>query len=178
MRLLVEEEGKATSQASRGFKLEFEATPLPFLSVYGGKVTTYRLLAEKAVNRLVSVLPDARPAWTKTARLPGGDFDSLDSLSAEITSRYAWLSTDLINRWCGTYGTLIYQIIDKASKLTDLGTCFGHGLYQKEVDYLCEQEWAQTTEDILWRRTKLGLLFSDGERESLGNYVGQLVAGD
>ena len=173
VRPLVEEAGKAMSQVSRGFKLEFEATPLPFLSVYGGKVTTYRLLAEKTLNKLARCFPKENQPWTKTAPLPGGDFDSRESLAQDITARYAWLGTELRDRWCGTYGTLVYKVLDKASELSDLGICFGHGLYQREVDYLCEQEWAQTAEDILWRRSKLGLLFGDTERELLENYMRQ-----
>jgi glycerol-3-phosphate dehydrogenase len=93
VRPLVEEAGKAMSQVSDGFKLEFEPTSLPFLSAYGGKVTTYRLLAKKALNKLTQYFPKANQPWPKTVLLPGGDFDSREFLAQEITARYAWFGT-------------------------------------------------------------------------------------
>lgn len=173
VRPLMEEEGIDASKVSRDFHLELDSTPHPLLSVYGGKVTTYRVLAETAVNQLVDSLEKESAAWTKNAALPGGDFDSHEALREQLTSRYGWLESDLINRWLYSYGTLSFNIVGSASSMTELGVKFGHDLYQKEVDYLCSEEWAKSADDILWRRSKLGYFFSEKEREALDAYVKQ-----
>lgn len=173
VRPLMEEEGKAASKVSRDYHLEFEKEPYPILSVYGGKVTTYRLLAEAAVNKLGDVLKNLPGAWTKNATLPGGDFDVHEHLFKDLATRYSWLGPDLIRRWQYSYGSLSFDIIGSASSLGEMGVRFGHNLYQKEVDYLCREEWARTADDILWRRSKLGYFFSKKEINSLDNYIRQ-----
>lgn len=173
IRPLIDEAGKDSTRVSRDFRLELDLEPHPLLSVYGGKVTTYRVLAEQVLDRLVPFFPQMRAPWTKQARLPGGDFDIPENLFREIASRYLWLPPDLITRWQNSYGTLIFDILGNATRMSDLGTRFGYNLYQKEVDYLCTHEWARTVDDILWRRTKLGLHFSEKERSSLVNYIKQ-----
>ena len=90
-----------------------------------------------------------------------------------MVSKYAWLGPDLINRWLNSYGTLSSDVLGDASGIGDLGVKFGHNLYQREVDYLCTEEWAKSADDILWRRSKLGLKFSRAERDSLANYIDQ-----
>ena len=153
--------------------MELESDPHPILSVYGGKVTTYRVLAEDVLSKLEAALPAMGPKWTKSATLPGGDFDLPEHLFQKMVSKYAWLGPDLINRWLNSYGTLSFDILGDASGMGDLGVKFGHNLYQKEVDYLCSEEWAKSADDILWRRSKLGLKFSRAERDSLANYIEQ-----
>ena len=173
VRPLIDDEEVNASKVSRDYNLDLESDPHPILSVYGGKVTTYRVLAEDVLSRLKGVFPSMGPAWTKGASLPGGDFDLPEHLFQEIVSKYAWLGPDLINRWLSSYGTLSFDILGDAAGVGDLGVKFGHNLYQKEVDYLCSKEWAKSADDILWRRSKLGLRFSRAERDSLANYIEQ-----
>ncbi len=173
VRPLIDEEEVNVSKVSRDYNLELETEPHPLLSVYGGKVTTYRLLAEEVMDKLKPSLPGIGPAWTAGATLPGGDFDLPEHLFQKLVSKYAWLGPDLINRWLNSYGTLSFDILGDASGIGDLGVKFGHNLYQKEVDYLCREEWSRSAEDILWRRSKLGLKFSRAERDSLSNYIEQ-----
>jgi glycerol-3-phosphate dehydrogenase len=173
VRPLIDDEEVNASKVSRDYNLELESDPHPILSVYGGKVTTYRVLAEDVLSRLKDVLPAMGPAWTKDATLPGGDFDLPEHLFQKMVSKNAWLGPDLINRWLNSYGTLSSDVLGDASGIGDLGVKFGHNLYQREVDYLCTEEWAKSADDILWRRSKLGLKFSRAERDSLANYIDQ-----
>lgn len=173
VRPLIDNKEVDASKVSRGYNLVLETDPHPILSVYGGKVTTYRVLAEDVLRKLKKIFPDMGPAWTRSASLPGGDFDLPEHLFQEVVSKYAWLGPDLINRWLNSYGTLSFDILGDASGIGDLGVKFGHNLYQKEVDYLCSKEWAKSADDILWRRSKLGLKFSREERDSLANYIEQ-----
>jgi glycerol-3-phosphate dehydrogenase len=96
-----------------------------------------------------------------------------ENLFQDLASQYSWLRPDIIRRWQCSYGTLAFKILKNTRSMGDMGVCFGANLYQREVDYLCEHEWAHTAEDILWRRTKLGYQFSDREVESLSNYLSQ-----
>ncbi|GJM11923.1 MAG: glycerol-3-phosphate dehydrogenase [Pseudohongiella sp.] len=173
VRPLIDDEEADASKVSRDYNLELESEPHPLLSVYGGKVTTYRVLAEDVLRKLMDTFPEMGPKWTAKATLPGGDFDLPEHLFQKIVSRHAWLGPDLINRWLSSYGTLSFDIIGDASGIGDLGVRFGQNLYQREVDYLCEKEWAKSADDILWRRSKLGLKFSRAERDSLANYIEQ-----
>ncbi|MCH7816471.1 MAG: glycerol-3-phosphate dehydrogenase [Proteobacteria bacterium] len=173
VRPLVDDPAKDSSRVSRDYRLELDTTEHPFLSVYGGKVTTYRVLAEQVVNQLAQFFPGIMAPWTRQARLPGGDFEVPESLFQQIATRYAWLGPDLITRWQRSYGTLSFDILGDATGLGDLGIKFGHNLYQREVDYLCAHEWAKTADDILWRRSKLGYHFSKKDRASLSNYIAQ-----
>ena len=175
VRPLIDQSGKSASSVSRDYRLELSTDPLPLLSVYGGKVTTYRILAEQAVTQLGKYFPRMRNSVTKKEHLPGGDFDIPENLFQKLASQYAWLGPDLINRWLACYGTLSFEILGKARGLGDLGVKFGANLYQREVDYLCAKEWACSADDILWRRTKLGYYLNEKEKQSLSNYINQSV---
>ncbi len=173
VRPLIDSGEKSATAVSRDYELRLEHSPQPFLSVYGGKLTTYRVLAEAALNQLGRFYPHLKPAWTRRAKLPGGDFDMPENLFKDIATRYAWLGPDLITRWQHNYGTLAFDILGDAKSMEDLGVNFGHGLYKLEVDYLRRHEWAHTAEDVLWRRTKLGYRFNKKETHSLSNYMEQ-----
>lgn len=162
-----------SSKVSRDYQLVYSRSPAPLLSVYGGKVTTYRELAEQAINQMGQFIGRIPGGWTRRAKLPGGDFELEENLFQEMASKYGWLGPDIIARWMKTYGTLGFEIVSNLRSMGDLGVCFGANLYQKEVDYLRRHEWAMTAEDILWRRTKLGYQFSDKEVQSLRNYLQQ-----
>jgi len=171
IRPLVGEEGQAASKVSRDYRLEFENTRLPLLSVYGGKVTTYRVLAQDTVDQLRKYFPKMGHHWTKEAVLPGGDFQTKKQLIDDLNEKHPWLGQELVQRWVHSYGSLSYAIIGSAARIEDLGMHFGNGLYQLEVDYLCQQEWAASADDILWRRSKLGLVFNASDSEKLQAYL-------
>jgi glycerol-3-phosphate dehydrogenase len=144
---------------TRDYALELERRPAPLLSVFGGKITTYRKLAESAVNMLAPLLGARGRPWTATAKLPGGDLPrgTLAVFLRMVERRYPWLSPRLHLRYAHAYGTRIERVLGDAGSLADLGAELLPGLYEREVCYLCREEFAQTAEDILWRRTKLGL---------------------
>ena len=153
--------GKAQS-ASRDYSLELDhpTGAAPLLSVFGGKLTTYRRLSEQAMDKLHTAFPDKGKSWTTKAPLPGGDIGrSFDAFAEDVARRFAFLPAPLIGRYARAYGTRIDALLDGVSGLADLGRDFGAGLFAREVDYLAANEWAAAAEDILWRRTKLGLRF-------------------
>ena len=147
------------------------------LSVYGGKITTFRRLAEEAVNMILYEQGTAedRPAWTAGDILPGGDIgDSLASFTQEVIEAYPFLPEEMAARLASHYGTRIHMMLNKAQSLTDLGMHFGGDLYQREVDFLCEYEWAKTPDDILFRRTRIGMEHNETSlREALAQYLNE-----
>ena len=173
VRPLCEDESSSAQAVTRDYTIELddEFDNAPLLSVFGGKLTTYRKLGEAAVEHLAPYFPAIQSGWTKNAILPGGDFRSRESLHLELIHKYHWLEDSLASRWVRSYGTSAYQLLQDKSSMEQLGKHFGHGLYQAEVDYLTEHEWAISAEDILWRRTKLGLEFSQAEAEELDHYL-------
>ncbi|MBT1066026.1 glycerol-3-phosphate dehydrogenase [Bowmanella sp. Y26] len=173
VRPLLDDHQDSAGKVTRDYRFELseEDSDAPLLTVFGGKITTYRRLAQAAVNKLATYFPEMGRPWTASAALPGGDFVHLDSLIKELTGTWSWLDTKVLGRYAKQYGTLTNALLAGCQSMMDLGQHFGQGLYQKEVDYLCEQEWALSTEDILWRRTKLGLHFSSAQREYLADYL-------
>lgn len=171
VRPLLGGEDENASKVSRDYTLELDTSKAPVLTVYGGKITTYRRLAETAMERLQELFPKMTGKWTAGARLPGGDFPSQTELSRDLQMRHSWLSDSLRERWIGSYGTLVYRLLEGIHSLADLGEHFGHGLYAREVDYLVREEWATEVDDVLWRRSKLGLYFSAEQRRRLAVYL-------
>ncbi len=135
------------------FELDREGPPI--LSVFGGKITTYRKLAEHALERLGA----PGRAWTATSPLPGGDIANGDfaGFVEQMGQSYDWLPAPLLQRLCRAYGTRITTLIGDAASLAEMGEHFGGGLYACEVAYLREHEFARSAQDVLWRRSKLGL---------------------
>jgi glycerol-3-phosphate dehydrogenase len=146
----------------------------PLLTVYGGKITTYRRLAQAALAKLAPVFGN-RPDWTAAASLPGGDFpvDGFETLIAETRKTWPFLSADHARRLVRAYGTRVGRILGTAKTRADLGPRLGADLTAAEVRYLMAQEWALTAEDVLWRRSKLGLLLSDDERARLAQFMAE-----
>jgi glycerol-3-phosphate dehydrogenase len=144
----------------------------PLLTVYGGKITTYRRLAEAALAKIGHFFA-MRPAWTAQAPLPGGNFNPKDlpRMITETGRRWPFLSENHGRRLVLAYGTRVDRIIGAARTADDLGMRFGADLTAAEVRYLMQQEWAETADDILWRRSKLGLRVSREEREVLSRYM-------
>ena len=177
VRPLIDDGSGKPEAATRGYRLELSepAAGAPLLSVYGGKITTSRHLAQEAVDLLVPRLAQlSGPAWTRTAPLPGGDFaiDGLDALKAGLAVDYGFLGTDDIDRIARAYGTRARVWLGEAPGWQALGRDFGGGLTGAEVDYLRAQEWAVSAEDILWRRSKLGLRLSKDQQAGLAEYLG------
>ena len=173
VRPLLDDHSADAQAVTRDYKLILnnDDNQAALLSVFGGKITTYRKLAENAVDKLALFYPHMTEAWTKSAPLPGGDFSEKATLITQLQVKYNWLPELLLNRLVRSYGTLTNALLGNCSALADLGCHFGHGLYAQEVDYLINNEWAKTSDDILWRRTKLGLCFRKAQVTALDNYL-------
>ncbi|WP_262689732.1 glycerol-3-phosphate dehydrogenase [Kordiimonas aestuarii] len=175
VRPLYDDGEKNASKLTRDYVLDLEAdekTP-PLLSIYGGKVTTYRRLAEDVLEKLSPFIPHGHRPWTHGAVLPGGDIEAgdFDAFYTNIQARNDWLSPALLRRLCLAYGTRVAHLLEGVEGTKDLGIHFGAGLYEREVTYLMAHEWAQTAEDILWRRSKLGLCLTATEQHTLSNWM-------
>jgi glycerol-3-phosphate dehydrogenase len=156
------------------FDLDAENGAAPLLSVFGGKITTYRKLAEHALERLQRVMQFERGAWTDRAPLPGGDMPAadFDRFLADFTGRHSWLPDGLARRYARAYGTRVDTLLGPARGPSDLGEHLGGGLYEAEVEYLVTNEWAMSDEDVLWRRSKLGLHVSGETAARLRAWLG------
>lgn len=141
------------------FDLEAPEDSAPVLTIFGGKITTYRQLAEHALRELLPALGREAKPWTANATLPGGDFPDgdFDAFLAGLQAAYPFLPAPLAHRYARQYGTRAHRMLERAAAVEDLGEELRPGLYQREADYLRAEEWAATEDDILWRRTKLGL---------------------
>ena len=139
------------------------------LNIFGGKITTFRRLAEDALEKLSDCFPVARKAWTSGATLPGGDFptDGFETLVAGLATGYPLLDAKVLRRLARAYGTRTRTLLGDATDMPSLGQHFGDTLYAREVAYLVEAEWATTADDILWRRSKLGLKIDKAGVEAL-----------
>ena len=176
VRPLVDDGSGKPESATRGYRLDLsdKDAGAPLLSVYGGKITTYRHLAEEAVDLMAGRLPAlSGKAWTRSKALPGGDFplDGLEPLKAALTARYPFLDAGTVDRIARAYGTRAERWLNGAEGWQALGKNFGAGLTAAEVDFLRNEEWAASAEDILWRRTKLGLRLSAAEQKALSDYL-------
>ena len=171
IRPLYDEGGESAQEVTRDYVLDLrdgQGTPA-MLNVFGGKITTYRRLAEEVLARLESQFPVMPDAWTRTAPLPGGGFpiEDFDGLVTRLGGNRPGIDQSLIRRLARAYGTLAEDILGVATEQSQLGTHFGADLYEREVAYLLQYEWARTAEDILWRRSKLGLRITSTEAEAL-----------
>ena len=159
IRPLFDDRTEKASEVTRDYVLELDCAPAPMLSVYGGKITTYRRLARQAVDMLSGLLGTHRSDWTREAPLPGGDIPGadIDAFAALCASRHPWLPERLLRHFMRHYGAETESLLAGCGNIEDLGEHFGAGLYAAEVDHLVAREWALTPEDILWRRTRKGL---------------------
>ena len=173
VRPLLDDKAGDPSSVTRDYKLEMEREDAPLLSVFGGKITTYRRLSETAVDQLAHALNFRSRPWTAKAHLPGGDLPggSLARFLRNVERRYPWLPATLRTRYARSYGTRIDRVIGNARTLADLGEEVLPQIYASEIDYLRREEWARTAEDILWRRTKLGLHLPSGAAETLDAWL-------
>lgn len=173
VRPLLEEENASAQELTRDYKVELRNAPgQPLLmNIFGGKITTYRKLAEHAVDKLAEHFDVKSPPWTAKAPLPGGDFSDPRTYAKNLQHRYPWIPEQLAQRYTRQYGTLSERFLAQKTGLSDMGENFGAQVYAAEVDYLIENEWAMQVQDILWRRTKQGLHFSTQQIERLDEYL-------
>ncbi|MDA7742284.1 glycerol-3-phosphate dehydrogenase [Francisellaceae bacterium] len=141
------------------------------LSIFGGKITTFRTLSEKAMVEVSHYFKDLKEAWTADKPLPGGEVANQSEIILNIEKAYPWLDKKLAFRFATTYGSRTEKLLQDSKSMEDLGQCFGYNLYQKEVDYLVKEEWATDVESIVWRRTKLGLWLTTEEQDQLAVYL-------
>jgi glycerol-3-phosphate dehydrogenase len=163
VRPLLDDGASKAQDATRDYVLALDAPAgaPPVLSVFGGKLTTHRRLAEAAMAKLAPFVPGMRGDWTARPALPGGDFpwDAIGTVQDDLRRRYPFLPQATSRRLVRAYGTLAADILGDARAAADLGRCFGADLTEREVNWLMRTEWARTAEDVLWRRSKLGLRF-------------------
>jgi glycerol-3-phosphate dehydrogenase len=181
VRPLVEDESTEASAVTRDYRLELDTDGAPLLSVFGGKITTYRKLAEQAVDLIAPSLSNSHGGWTAGACLPGGDLfgaqplnrsvREFDSYVQQLQNRYAWLAPQLVARYARAYGTRTEALLADCRCVGDLGPQIAEGLYAVEVAYLMRHEWAKSAEDVLWRRSKLGLHLPAGASTQLETWM-------
>jgi glycerol-3-phosphate dehydrogenase len=180
VRPLRDDGASKAQEATRDYVLELHAPPgeAPVLSVFGGKLTTYRRLAEAAMAKLAPHFRGLRGAWTAGAALPGGDFphDGVYALQAALSARYPFLAAATARRLVRSYGTLAQEMLGDAHTAADLGRVLGADLTEREVDWLMRTEWARTADDVLWRRSKLGLRFTAAQSAALATTLARMPA--
>ncbi|WP_251978288.1 glycerol-3-phosphate dehydrogenase [Salinicola avicenniae] len=171
VRPLCDDESENPSAMTRDYTLDLDRHGAPLLSIFGGKITTYRKLAEAALHKLDTLLPAMGAPWTAESRLPGGDIVSRQQFTEQLLADYPFLGQERAQRFASSYGTLCLEFLDGKQSQEALGQHFGAGLTRAEVDYLVDHEWARSSEDILWRRTKLGLRLDAAQHQSLEHYL-------
>jgi glycerol-3-phosphate dehydrogenase len=169
VRPLLHDDRSEAAAVTRDYWLELNTEKAPLLSVFGGKITTFRRLAEEAMDLLLPTLGVSaamRRHWTATTPLPGGDFDGLDyeGFVARLQGTHPWLPVPVARRYVRAYGSRVTRIIKEASSLSGLGVEIAPSLFEAELEYLVKEEWVRTVDDALWRRSKLGLHLSSEEQ--------------
>ncbi len=174
LRPLFDDGALKASVVTRDYAFDLDAPDerAPVLSIFGGKITTARRLAEHALDELAAFLSVEGEAWTQSATLPGGDMESFDVFLAQLKRDKPFLSDALALRLARAYGTRVEMFLKDAHSMADLGRDFGCGFTEAELRYLREQEWARMADDVLWRRSKLGLHMSAAEQAGLRAFMG------
>ena len=176
VRPLFDDHSRSAATVTRDFVFDYDnAGGAPVLSIFGGKITTYRVLALQAIRTLSDALNIDGDDWTRKAHLPGGDFapDGFEALVDQYAGRWPFLDRSLVHRLVRAYGTDTATLLGGAETVADMGAAFGAGLYEIELRWLIDREFARGAEDILWRRSKLGLHMSDAERQAVALWFEQ-----
>jgi glycerol-3-phosphate dehydrogenase len=150
-------------------RVDDEGGAAPVLSVFGGKITTYRSLAEHALEKLAPYFPGMKPAWTARAPLPGSDFSDREAAKRELVERYRQVAPEVVQGVFRRHGTLAGQVLGDGK----VGEHFGAGLTERELAYFTQHEWARSADDVLWRRTKCGLHMSEAQRARVAQVLAQ-----
>ena len=160
-------------------KVDHDNGELPLLSIFGGKITTYRRLAEHALQELKPFYPAMKNGWTATVPLPGGDIESVTLTTQMMTKKYPALPVDFLKRLVMRHGSRAEGVLKGVTKMSDLGTTFGQGanlLCEREIEFFIREEWARKADDILWRRTKCGLHMDAAERARASKFMEDAIA--
>lgn len=178
-----EASGAAKAEVRASQRLQGQAKPAPWLTVWGGSLTTFRLQAEQAADQVGDLLGERRHSWTADAPLPGGqltdlidDNDSVNPVAdmlafqARLRQRHPWLDLPLMRRWSRAYGSRVLRLLEGVQGRSDLGLEVAPDLYEAELYYLRRHEWALTADDVLWRRSKLGLRYSPAQRQAVSDW--------
>lgn len=177
VRPLCDDESADPSAITRDYTLALhkQSEHNALVSIYGGKITTYRKLSEAVLAKLENFLPNTLPAWTFSNPLPGSDYfgQTLEQIKAQIEQQFPWLTSSEIARFSKSYGLLCVHFLQGKRSHAEMGEYFGAGLFAAEIDYLVEHEWVVTAEDALMRRTKLGLFLSQEEQAKVAIYIDQ-----
>ena len=155
-------------------KVDHDHGTLPLLSIFGGKITTYRRLAEHALQELKPFYSEMKKEWTGDVALPGGDIKSVAIAAQMVIEKYPVLPVDFVKRLVMRHGSRAEQVLKGVMKISDLGATFGQGsnlLCEREIEFFIREEWARTPDDILWRRTKCGLHMDAVERASAAEFI-------
>jgi glycerol-3-phosphate dehydrogenase len=187
VRPLLDDDSGDPSAVTRDYLLETNTSAAPLLSVWGGKITTFRKLAEEAADEVGSMLGENRPHWTDGAFLPGGDLSAwigtaqrpdtdFQRLVQAVLARHPWLPRTLAQRLARAYGSRIDLVLGSAESLGELGAEIAPELFEAELRYLLDQEWAVSAQDVLWRRSKLGLHYSEAERQRVSGWIAKQVS--
>jgi glycerol-3-phosphate dehydrogenase len=173
VRPLLDDESVNAQAVTRDYTLELEDIDgqAPILSIFGGKITTYRKLAEAAVDKLNPYFNKTGGQWTTNAPLPGGNFSDIETFTKSVETEYTWLPGTLRTRLIRSYGTRIFDLLKNINGIEALGQYFGAGLYEEEINYLINKEWAIEIEDIIWRRTKRGLYLTTEQVECIQDFL-------
>ena len=178
VRPLCDDESDSPQAITRDYTLDIhdENGKAPLLSVFGGKLTTYRKLAEHAMEKLASYYQGIGPAWTKECILPGGDIGGdREDYAAKLRRRYPFLTESLARHYSRTYGSNTEWVIGEATSLAELGEDFGHEFYEAELKYLVDHEWVRRAEDALWRRTKEGMWLNAEEQSRMTQWLAEYI---
>ena len=174
VRPLFDDKSESVSRVTRDYMFDFQETGgAPFLQIFGGKLTTYRVLAKEAIRRFAPALRFTYRDWTAQEPLPGGDF-GVGGFSAQLAdgeARWPFLRRAVLDRLTRAYGTQLSAILGDAKDPAALGQDFGHGLYEAELRHLCRTEWAVTADDVLWRRSKLGLHMGAQQQSDVAEWM-------
>jgi glycerol-3-phosphate dehydrogenase len=178
VRALLANESKKAQSLSRDYDYEFYLKPAPIVTIYGGKITTYRQLAEETINHLKAVFPDLKSSATATTPLPGATFEQMNFTQyiRYAKEKYHWMDAQLLQRYLYTYGSCMEQFMRLCPNETSLGKRYGDDLYQVEIDYLILEEWARSCDDILKRRTKLDLSMDAASKKELAHYLDSITS--
>lgn len=180
VRPLYDDGATSAAAATRDYVLSLDEQGPLLLNVFGGKITTYRRLAENALARIAPAFSGMQADWTEGVALPGGDFKvgTVPELIERLGRDYPWLSPFTARRLIRAYGTDAWQILGDAAGESDCGETFGEGLTAREVDWLTTQEFARTADDVLWRRSKLGLRMPEDGVAALEAYMRAAFGGE
>ncbi len=188
VRPLLDDARGSASAVTRDYLLQSQVRPAPWLTVWGGKLTTFRKLSEQAADQIGVMLGETRRPWTESAFLPGGDLSELvDELTHpeadmaafqhRLRQRHPWIDLPLLRRWTRAYGGRVLRLLDGVSSRGDLGAEVAPDLHEAELFFLKRNEWALTCDDVLWRRSKLGLHCTPEQREAVADWLAAQARG-